>query len=154
MPTLNLFVQTLVNSFQIKTRGNGEAFYCAKDDAPDYISDLCYDVHGGMMPDDYKYQFLAEALEYIDNNIDPLDDNLDCIDPYDACEPDCMNHDLLRWVSSNLTRMHYCDEVLQDRQLDQLSDVLMAAQQTERMEVMQTVIDWIESQQGELWDAE
>ena len=154
MKNLGEFVQTLVSSFQIKTRDDGTTFYCANDDAPDYVRDLCYDVHGGMMPDDYKYQFLVEALEYIDDNLDPLDDNLDCIDPYDACDPDCMNSDLLRWVSSNLTRMHYCDNVLQDYQLDQLAHMLMQAQQAERVEVMQDAINWIESQQGILWDNE
>lgn len=154
MKNLTEFVQTLVNSFQIKTRDDGTTFYCAKDDVPEYVSDLCYDVHGGMLPDDYIYQFLVEALEYIDDNLDPLADSLDDIDVYDACDPDCMNSDLLRWVSSNLTRMYYCDEVLKEYQLDQLAHVLMQAQQNERVEVMQDVIKWIESQQGILWDNE
>lgn len=154
MKNLTEFVQTLVNSFQIKTRDDGSTFYCAKDDAPEYVSDLCYDVHDYMLPDDYRYQFLVEALEYIDDNLDPLDDSLDSIDPFDACEPDCMNHDLIRWLGSNLSRMYYCDNVMQDYQLDQLAHVLMQAQQAERVEVMELAIDWIKSQQGELWDNE
>lgn len=154
MKNLTEFVQTLVNSFQIKTRDDGTTFYCVKDDEPEYISDLCYDVHGGMLPDDYIYQFLVEALEYIDDNIDDLTDDLDDIDVYDACDPDYMNSDLLRWVSSNLLRMNYCDEVLKEYQLDQLAHVLMQAQQNERVEVLQDTINWINSQQGILWDNE
>jgi hypothetical protein len=154
MQTLNLFVQTLATSFQLKTRDNGETYYCAKDNAPYYISDLCHEAHNDMMPDDYRYEYLVEALEHIDSTLDPLADNLDDIEAHDACEPDCMSHDLLRWVSSNLSRMGYCDDVLYEYQLDQLSDVLIQAQQAERVEVMQAVINWIESQQGVLWDVE
>lgn len=154
MQTLNSFIQTLANSFHVKTRDNGDTFYCGKDNVPHYISDLCRDAHDGMMPDDYKYQYIVEALEYIDDNLDPLDDSLDDIDCYYACEPDYMNHDLLKWLSSHLDRMEYVDHVLSGMETHTLSTALMIAQIEERTEVMQAVINWIGSKQGELWDVE
>lgn len=153
MQTLKSFIQTLVNSFQVKTRNICDTFYCVKDRAPCYISDLCHYAHDGMMPDDYKYQYIVEALEYINDNLDPFgDDSLDEIDVYDACEPDYMNHDLLKWLSSNLERMEYVDQVLAGMETPTLSTALMMAQSEERAEVMQAVINWIGSKQGELWD--
>lgn len=152
MQTLNSFIQTLANSFHVKTRDNGDTFYCGKDRAPCYISDLCHYAHGGMMPDDYKYQYIVEALEYINDNLDLLADSLDEIDVYDACEPDYMNHDLLKWLSSNLERMEYVDQVLAGMETPTLSTALMLAQSEERAEVMQAVISWIGATQGDLWD--
>lgn len=38
------------------TRDNGETFKHLKDDAPDWMQDLCHEAHGRMLPDDHKYQ--------------------------------------------------------------------------------------------------
>lgn len=75
-------------------------------DAPQWFTDLCLDAHGDFMPDDWKYEFIQDALRHIaDGQTDELPD-LDAIYPYTA--------DRLRWIGSNLNRPSYCDEAMEE----------------------------------------
>lgn len=76
----------------------------------------------GMDVDDYYYRWLAFCMddyasklkEYIGKPIEdiPFDEINDSI--LSDLEPDVYTHDLLQWLSSNLNRMGYVDEVLAD----------------------------------------
>lgn len=81
----------LADSFELRTRDNGDKYYCRKDSAPDWVQNLVYDCHkigGGMMlPNDWIYEKIAhycdlltnyesaeEATDAISSDIDPLVD--------------------------------------------------------------------------------
>ena len=59
---------------------------------------------------------------------------------------DVMNVDLLRWVSSNLTRMAYVDEALEEYGMKDLAHALMAGQAAEMGEVYDYVLSGLEAQ--------
>jgi hypothetical protein len=54
-----------------------------------------------MMPDDWRYEFIQDALAAIEDGID-----LDGLYPYTA--------DRLNWLASHLDRPGYCDEAADD----------------------------------------
>lgn len=77
------------------------------DGAPQWFTDLCHHAHGDMMPDDWRYEFIQDALNAIEDGADEdRIDDLDSLYPYTA--------DRLRWLASNLNRPGYCDEAISD----------------------------------------
>lgn len=117
------------NLFVTKERPTGEKFLCVEDKTED-LDNLIRDAHNGMLPDDYKYQFIFEALQAIAENED-LDDI--CL------EPDCYNRDLLKWVSSNLTRASYVDEAVEEIGYKDLYNAIAIGQIKEKDEILYSV---------------
>lgn len=121
-------------SFQLKTRTNGERFYCVKDDCQDdQLTELIRIAHDDLLPDDYIYQYIHDALEII-SNMSETDDIYDI-----TLEPDCYTRDLLKWVSTNLTRIAYCDEAIEAYGCNDFVNILMTAQTIERENVLHSV---------------
>ena len=153
MKTLTQFIKTLNESLSYKTRENGSGFYCIADRAPEFVQELAHVAHADFMPDDYRYEYLATVIEWLANNVQE-DDSLTDLDFYEFTDPDCMSHDLLRWIGSNLSRMEYADQVLEEMRSPSLSSALMAAQEMERYEVGSLVVQWIIEQEDRYWIAE
>jgi hypothetical protein len=76
------------------------------DDAPEWFTDLCHRAHGSMLPDDWKYEFIQDALNAIADGADEDGIDLDSLYPYTA--------DRLGWLASHLDRPGYCDEAAAD----------------------------------------
>lgn len=103
----------------------------------------------GMKVDDYHYRWLAFCLDdyasklkdYIGKPVEevPFDEINDSI--LSDLEPEVYTYELLQWISSNLNRMGYVDEVLIDefeyltKDNKNLSYLLMAGQLKEMSEV-------------------
>ena len=39
-------------------------------DAPQWFTDLCHYAHGDMLPDDWRYEFIQDALNALENDDD------------------------------------------------------------------------------------
>jgi hypothetical protein len=76
------------------------------DDAPEWFTGLCHAAHGGMMPDDWRYELIQDALGAIEDGADEDRLDLDGLYPYTA--------DRLDWLASHLDRPGYCDEAAED----------------------------------------
>lgn len=112
----------------------------------------------GMEVDDYHYRWLAFCLddyvsrlkEYIGKPIEdiPFDELNDSI--LSDLEPDVYTHDLLQWLSSNLNRMGYVDEVLADefeyltKDNKNLCYVMMVGQLREMSEVYEIGFQFVQ----------
>lgn len=86
-------------------RGDGVWYHT--EHVPDWVEDITYEAHGRMMPDDWKYRFVADALELISTSDEGYEE-----DAAEEWEPDIYSRDLLKWVSSNLKRKGYVDEAV------------------------------------------
>jgi hypothetical protein len=62
--------------------------------------------HAGMMSDDWRYEFIQDALGAIEDGADDDGIDLDALYPYSA--------DRLAWLASHLDRPGYCDEAAED----------------------------------------
>lgn len=125
--------------FTVKKRPSGEAFWKLAKVHPGWLYRLVFKVHdeGQWLPDDYKYEYIVDALDLLSEGIDPEEGR-------DQLEPDVYTTDLFKWVSSHLNRQAYADEVLQELKPKTLSDLLMAAQVREKEEVWSQVVAALE----------
>ena len=146
--TKAITVQTLAEEagrwFESAKRANGDDFYRRKDGAPQWIQDLVMDAHGDMMPDDWRYAFVVEALSALEESDDPDDI---------ALEADVYTSDLTSWAHSRADRIGYCDEAAEEGMISadaDMSDRLMAGQYREKEEVLNLVRAFLESRAEEL----
>lgn len=128
-----------VDQFEPLERTEHFSTYKRKDDADPDLQELCYAAHGDMMPDDYVYNYIVDALGMIaDSSTDELQD-LD-----GEIESDIYNSDLLKWLSSNLTRASYVDRYVQDFGIEakdfELYKVIGGGQWLEKRDVFQSVL--------------
>jgi hypothetical protein len=132
--TIQELAQQYADIFIYKKRENGESFIALRKD-DETLTTLIRNAHGDMLPDDYKYEYVHNALEAI-TQCELEDDIIDI-----SMEPDCYNSDLLKWLSSNLTRSNYVDETVLNFGYSSLFQTLMLAQQLEREEVLHSVVE-------------
>lgn len=74
---------------------------------PQWFTDLCRNAHcgGEMGPDDWRYEFIQDALNAIENDdTGETEPDVDNLYPYTA--------DRLKWLASRLDRYSYCDEAM------------------------------------------
>lgn len=113
--------------------------YALAADAPEWVSDLIRQAHGDLLPDDYRYRFIADALYALADADDPSD-----VEP----EPDVYNTDLLAWASSSATRFAgYCEDALADwgTEAGGFTQLIAIAQIEERRDVLGLVREFLES---------
>jgi hypothetical protein len=82
-----------------------KAIVIQTDDAPEWFTDICHEAHGDFLPDDWRYEFIEDALVQLEN-----DDE----DTKDIGEAYPYNHDRAAWLASNCNRGGYCDEAAED----------------------------------------
>lgn len=91
--------------FQTQTRDNGERFVSLADDAPEWVANVVQLCHDGELPNDWRYQIIADLFAQL---IDDPDD------PYvGAGLVDIYNADRAQWLADNLGRDDYCAEILE-----------------------------------------
>ncbi|MEO6811041.1 MAG: hypothetical protein ABI353_18175 [Isosphaeraceae bacterium] len=117
--------------FTSKTRNDGSAFWsCDHDTTPEWVQDMARAAHGEMFPDEWRYAFIVEALDLLEEDEDAEPDA-------DVC-----TSNLTAWLASRNDRLGYCDDAREEfaiREDATLFDRLQAGQLAERSEVHQAV---------------
>lgn len=128
--------------FNSNTRENDEIYYFINDNESqteliDFIRD---DIHQGYLPDDFKYKTVYYFLEAIAEGNTEFDQVLDYVGV------DHNYHDLLKWVNSNLNRMDYINQVLQECDINDFGQLLSAGQCREIEEICSQTYQFLEIQ--------
>jgi len=123
--------------FTKKKRDNGEEFWLVTDDAPEELTELIREAHDDMFPDDYKYEFIRDALSDYSNFEEP-DEIMEVIeaDPYTA--------GLTHWLASNINRVYYLTEAIEEFEPKDGFQALSLAQYREKSDVYQSVRNSLE----------
>ena len=81
--------------------------YTLKDPHPIWIEEMSRAVHddGQWLPDDYKYEYMVEALDSMSEGNDPDEPYIEA-DPY--------NNQLLDWLSSHSQRAGFVNEAVEE----------------------------------------
>lgn len=103
-----------VDWFESATRGDTgkdeDRYIRTKDGTPEWVRDIVHAAHGSdFLPDDYRYKWTMEALEYIADADDPEDssDFADqAVDEYTGAR--------FAWLASNLQRASYVDDAIEN----------------------------------------
>lgn len=125
--------------------GERESIVVPVDDAPEWFGELCREAHGDMMPDDWRYEFIEDALTQIENG-DEEPRSVDSAYPYTA--------DRLNWLASRNDRMGYCDEGISNYGdgIKTMDSALAIGMATEMDEVFNLVKSQLETRLEELED--
>lgn len=128
---------------EMRKRDDGGKFWVRKDDAPDWLTELCHAAHGDMLPEDWRYAAIVHALDAFAESEDPDD-----VRP----EPDVYTSDLLRWLASHLDRAGYCDQAAAEGLVDPAGGIIAmisAGQYMELSEVYGSVRSSLEARIAE-----
>jgi hypothetical protein len=135
--TLSQLAQRYHEAFEHAEREDGSGYWRRKDrkTTDDALYRLCYDAHDGMLPDDYKYRFIVDALTAI-ADAEPGRE----AEAADTIEPDCYTGQLTAWLHSDIRRVFYCNETLETYAPKDGFQLLALAQQAEQREVFASVL--------------
>lgn len=131
--------------YVVGTRADGKGYWYA-DKCPDWVTTLNRAAHGDMLPDDYKYAFIVEALDAIAASGAETRWDIENLDKCEiTLEADIYTADLLAWLASRNDRLSYCDDFAREMS-DGTSDFadtlarIAGGQYTEKNEVLHSVI--------------
>lgn len=130
-------------------RADGEAYVTTRADAPDWVSAMVQEAHAGMLPDDHRYVYIAEALENIAESDDPEDARHEWADGV----LDTYNAELVAWLGSHAYRAGYCDEAQSEGLVsdsDGIYERIRAGQYVEACEVYGHVLAYLEVRADDL----
>jgi hypothetical protein len=103
--------------FESAKKADDSSFIRTKDGTPEWVKELVMKAHGtdpdgspSFLPDDYRYQWTLEALEFIAESDDPDDGAHDFADQ----SVSVYTADRIAWLGSNLQRPGYCDEAAEE----------------------------------------
>ena len=124
-------------AFTLETRPDGSEYWTANQCAPEWIGELVRTGHGGtgpegMMPEDYRYQFIVEALDALEEAEDPDEAR-------EGYEYEHRNYQLALWLASHGHRFSYCDDWARDMCSRNTYDRLAGGHLSERWEVLDLV---------------
>lgn len=133
--TVNELAREALEWFETGTRDNGEEFVKTKNGRPEWLEALILNAHGDMLPDDYRYKFIRDALQYISDQDEDTD--LDCPE----IEADIYTSDLTKWLHSRNDRVYYLTEALETFEMRDGFVALQSAQIIEKEEVYWSVLE-------------
>jgi hypothetical protein len=124
--------------FVLGKRGDGtEYWHIPREERTPELTELCHKAHGDMLPDDWRYSFIVEALALISESANPRDERL---------EADIYTHELTSWLHSRADRHGYCDEFRDEfGEPDNTFNLLQGGQYMEKQEVYHSVLSSLES---------
>jgi hypothetical protein len=138
-PTLQAMAKEARSCFKQHTRAEDDVIWTVDHDAaPEWVVDMIRDAHGPMSPDDWRYAFIVEALDALEECADP--DEVDL-------EADIYTHELTAWLHSRADRTSYCDEYAQDFDAGNkgIVAILQGGQWMEKEEVLAAVRSALQS---------
>lgn len=116
------------------------SFVRTKDGAPEWVTALVYAAHGEFLPDDFRYQAIRSALQWI------ADEGEDDAYEFAYSEADVYTSALIDWLGSNLRRIGYVDEAAEELgPVAGIVEAITRGQAAELAEVYQSVRDSLES---------
>lgn len=124
--------------FEYRQRHDETWYWAIEANAPDWVQNLVWAAHdkGEILPEDFRYLFIIEALEALVEN--PKE-------PEVMLEPDVYTSELLKWLEDCPSyRMGFVDEAVGELGWNGLFNALQAGQLREKEEVLQLVLEFLE----------
>lgn len=147
----SLFASSLV----LSTRDDGSTFYAVKPYAPSWVKSTAYELHDGEWPNDSRYALIRAAADALaDQCFDDADEASEAVcEMADDITP-AMTADLLNWYGAHLSRLHACDEAVEESGADKLGifDLLSLGYRKAAENVLQVLIAEIEDNRTGVFD--
>ena len=134
-------MQFLADQFETRKNENGETFVRLCDSAPQWCRDVVMECHDGMLPDNWRYSWIARASASL-AGIDPEKWEEQIYEIADDLT-DVYHNALLSWLSSNSNRVEYVNEALP--LCNDLFSAIQYGQHQEIAETLQLLVREVES---------
>lgn len=125
--------------FERAQRTDDSTYWHTRADRPEWVQDMTHAAHdaGRILPDDYRYAFIVDALDALANNKDVDDARTE------SEEPDIYTAALAAWLGSRADRYTYCDEAVGEigGGVRGIIQAMELGQAREKGEVFQAVLD-------------
>ena len=146
-PTIEQLAAEMNAQLESKVRDNGESFACLKDGRPDWMEEAAHAAHGDMLPDDWRYEFIEDALTQMENGD---------TDPDDISQRYCRTHQQTGWLHSRNDRHDYCDEVRENygEWTSGIMALIAAGMQAEYEETFRLLYEFLENRVSDIEAAE
>lgn len=136
--------------FELGERPDGSKYWKKTEAAPEWVAELCREAHRSwddlMLPDDYRYQFIVDALDIL-SEFEDEDDITSALES----SVDVYTADLTAWLASSADRLIYCDDAAQEYGAPRDTAHLLAmGQYAERREVLDAVRSFLEANDAEV----
>lgn len=150
--TLETIAREAYDALEWCKRDDGSEYVARKDNAPEWVQDLCYAAHGDMMPDDWRFRCIYSALGSIAD--DGYDEDGDNAHLFADSHVDIYTTTLTVWLGSHGSRPGYVDEAAEDfGQADGITQAIQRGQYAEAIEVYNLVADALRERLDEDGDA-
>lgn len=114
----------------------------------DTYQDFFYHCHADMLPDDYRYRMIHSILQEMDDNEEYEDLNIDDLIPI-------YTYELVAWLDSNITRLAYCDQYLEEYgEVNDTISLLSGGYMMELQEIYGLINEWLDENCEEVDDNE
>lgn len=109
----------------------------------DTYQEFFHHAHGDMLPDDFRYKMIHSILQEMDDNDEYEDLDIDNLIPI-------YTYELVAWLDSNITRLSYCDQYLEEYVVisDTIS-LLSGGYMMELQEVYYLIVEWLNDNSNE-----
>lgn len=124
--------------FEYRDRYGGSGYWAVKDRAPEWVGNLVWAAHeeGKILPDDFRYLFIVEALEALAEDPD---------EPEALLQPETYTSQLLKWLEASPSyREGLVGEAVALYGWDGLFEALRTGHLLEKEEVLQIVREFLE----------
>jgi hypothetical protein len=139
-----------------KREGEDDYYVRIKDGAPEWVREMAYAAHGGMLPDDWRYACISAAVDAIDEAGEDGDLDDRGAEFADG-QVDVYTGERFAWLASNLTRQGYVDDAVSEGlaspELD-IADRIGLGQYMEATEVFSAVRSFLEDRAEDADDEE
>lgn len=140
MTTLATLARQMSEQFHVAKRTDGSDYVCLRDGHPEWMTDVVHAAHGDMLPDDWRYRMISDAVSAIAETGDDasMDDLVEAADNGVSI----YTHQLTDWLGSRADRIGYCDAAMEE--MGGCSDITKAMQMgqyREREEVFSLTLD-------------
>lgn len=127
-------------AFVTDKRDDGVEFIHLRGGSPEWMTTVCHEAHGDMFPDDWRYQFISDAVDII-AEADDLDEARSEI------EADIYTYQLTAWLASRNDRYSYCDQYMEEMGASDADTLarITGGQWYERDEVFGLVVQALET---------
>ena len=141
--TIQQVAQEVVD--QMEYEPERKIYHQKKPGDPKWIQDMIHDCHyQGMLPDDFVFEQVYNFCSEI-SQLGPGDDPCDI-----EVHSDDYTHDRLKWLSSNLARLDFVDDAIDEyfdsNDRSDLALFIGIGQEKEMQEILYCVIDHLQDQ--------
>jgi len=109
----------------------------------DTYQEFFHHVHGDMLPDDFRYKMIHDILQEMDDTEEYDELNIDDLIPI-------YTYELTSWLESNISRLSYCDDYLQEYgEVNDTISLLLGGYMMELNEVYYLINEWLDENTDE-----